>query len=125
MKTAGAATGEQRETRLNLPGIRRNRGLSLRAIAEETKIRLYYLEAIESERFGLLPGEIYTRSYIRQYARAIDYDEGAILALYWAQCAPPDQFRDPAPDRRLGAGLTGTLRLAGRRCRLLLKPLLP
>ena len=32
--------------------------------------------------FGKLPGGIYNTSYIQQYARAIDYDETAILAFY-------------------------------------------
>jgi cytoskeletal protein RodZ len=40
------------------------------------------LEAIERGDFRKLPGGIYDTNYIKQYARAIDYDESAILALY-------------------------------------------
>src|SRR3981081_2724289 len=67
---------------LDLSAIRRNRGITLEQIAESTKISIRSLEAIELGDFAKLPGGIYNTSYIRQYARAIDYDEGALLAFY-------------------------------------------
>src|ERR1041384_7846429 len=70
---------------LGLSTIRRNRGISLQQIAESTKISIRSLEAIEQGEFGKLPGGIYNTSYIRQYARAIDYDESALLAVYHRQ----------------------------------------
>ena len=72
---------------LGLATIRRNRGISLRQIAESTKIGVRALEAIEQGEFQKLPGGIYTTSYIRQYARAIDYDESEILAVYHREAA--------------------------------------
>jgi cytoskeletal protein RodZ len=72
---------------LGLATIRRNRGISLRQIAESTKIGIRALEAIEQGEFKKLPGGIYTTSYIRQYARAIDYDESEILAVYHREAA--------------------------------------
>jgi cytoskeletal protein RodZ len=70
---------------LGLATIRRNRGISLAQIAESTKISIRSLEAIERGDFRKLPGGIYNTSYIRQYARAIDYDESAILDVYYRQ----------------------------------------
>ncbi|HEV3199018.1 MAG TPA: helix-turn-helix transcriptional regulator [Bryobacteraceae bacterium] len=67
---------------LGLATIRRNRGISLDQIADSTKISVRLLEAIELGEFHKLPGGIYNTSYIRQYARAIDYDEAAILTVY-------------------------------------------
>src|SRR5690242_11998921 len=81
---------DRRETRLNLSAIRANRGLSLHEIAEQTKIGTRYLEAIEAERFEWLPGLVYSTSYIRQYAKAIDYDPEAILTLYDEMIGAPD-----------------------------------
>jgi cytoskeletal protein RodZ len=72
---------------LALATIRNNRGISLHQIAESTKISVRSLEAIERGEFEKLPGGIYNTSYIRQYARAIDYDEGAILAVYYRQAS--------------------------------------
>ena len=74
------------ETRvLELATIRKNRGITLEQIASATKIGVRTLEAIERGEFRKLPGGIYDTSYIRQYARAIDYDEDAILAEYRRQ----------------------------------------
>ena len=67
---------------LELSAIRRNRGISLEQIAESTKISVRSLTAIENCDFARLPGGIYSTSYIRQYARAIDYDEQQILEVY-------------------------------------------
>ena len=67
---------------LGLATIRKNRGISLQQIAASTKIGVRSLEAIERGDFQKLPGGIYSTSYIRQYARAIDYDESILLALY-------------------------------------------
>lgn len=69
-------------TVLGLATIRHNRGITLAQIAESTKISIRSLEAIEKGEFRKLPGGIYNTSYIRQYARAIDYDEGELLAFY-------------------------------------------
>jgi len=70
---------------LGLAEIRRNRGISLQQIAELTKISVRSLEAIEQGNFQRLPGGIYNTSYIRQYARAIDYDESVLIAFYHQQ----------------------------------------
>ena len=75
---------------LGLSTIRRNRGISLEQIAESTKISVRSLEAIEQGEFRKLPGGIYDTSYIRQYARAIEYDECALIAFYKREMARVD-----------------------------------
>ncbi len=72
---------------LGLTTIRRNRGISLEQIAESTKISIRSLKAIEQGEFRKLPGGIYNTSYIRQYARAIEYDESALIAFYKGEMA--------------------------------------
>ena len=83
---------------LGLATIRRNRGISLQQIAESTKISVRSLEAIERGDFRKLPGGIYNTSYIRQYAKAIDYDESAILAVYHRHMMPGEACT-PEPKR--------------------------
>ena len=73
---------KEHDSVLELATIRKNRGITLEQIASVTKIGVRTLEAIERCEFRKLPGGIYDTSYIRQYARAIDYDEEAILAEY-------------------------------------------
>src|SRR5206468_14238 len=93
---------------LALAAIRRNRGISLEQIAASTKIGIRSLEAIERGDFQKLPGGIYTTSYIRQYARAIDYDEEAILAVYKRQIAGSSGGESGSPGR--GTKIYRTLR---------------
>src|SRR5689334_14723627 len=89
---------------LPLSTIRQNRGISLQQIADSTKISIRSLEAIEQGDFRKLPGGIYNTSYIKQYARAIDYDEGEILKVYQLEmnrgASKPD--RDDKPTRPWG-----------------------
>ena len=87
---------------LGLATIRRNRGISLEQIAESTKISVRSLQAIERGEFRKLPGGIYNTSYIRQYARAIDYDESAILAVYHREMGTETAV--PPPAKRLFGG---------------------
>jgi cytoskeleton protein RodZ len=69
----------------NLPDLRawrKHRGISLDSISASTKLSIRQLEAIESGDLSKLPGGIYNTSYIRQYARAIEFDEMELLAYY-------------------------------------------
>jgi cytoskeletal protein RodZ len=84
---------------LGLATIRQNRGITLQQIAESTKISIRSLEAIERGEFQKLPGGIYNTSYIRQYARAIDYDEGELLAFYYRETGVPAPAGTPNGDR--------------------------
>src|SRR3569833_3014434 len=61
---------------------RREKGISLHQIATATKISVRSLQAIEDGEFKKLPGGIYTTSYIRQYARAVDVNEAELIASY-------------------------------------------
>ena len=69
-------------TALALDQLRRRKGLSLQQIAESTKISVFFLQAIESGQFGKLPGGLFNRSYIRQYAAAVGLPEGHLLDAY-------------------------------------------
>ncbi len=67
---------------LGLATIRRNRGITLEQIAQLTKISMRSLRAIEDGEFQKLPGGVYDTNYLRQYAGAIDFDAGTLLAYY-------------------------------------------
>lgn len=96
---------------LGLETIRRNRGISLEQIAETTKISVRLLVAIEHGEFTKLPGGIYNTSYIRQYARAIDYDEGTLLAFYHQTVGAAEALAAP-PAGKNGKGMFGGYRPA-------------
>jgi cytoskeletal protein RodZ len=72
------------KTDLGLASTRQKKRISLEEIAERTKIGVRSLKAIEEGEFQKLPGGVYSTSYIRQYARAIEFDESQILGLYYS-----------------------------------------
>ena len=81
---------------------RTQRGISLESIAASTKLSVRQLEAIEAGEFSRLPGGIYNTNYIKQYARAIDFDEADLLAFYRDSCdplPPSSQSTKPAASR--------------------------
>jgi cytoskeletal protein RodZ len=69
---------------LGLRNWRQRKGISLETIAEITKLSVRHLQAIETGDFRKLPGGIYNTNYIRQYARAIGFDEVKLLGFYHA-----------------------------------------
>src|SRR5688572_25847284 len=50
---------------------REMREINLRDIAERTKISLRYLQAMEADRFDLLPAPIFAKGFLREYARYV------------------------------------------------------
>ncbi|HLG16271.1 MAG TPA: RodZ domain-containing protein [Blastocatellia bacterium] len=64
---------------------REERGISLTDISEATKIGTRFLKAIETDKFSVLPGGIFTRSFIRAYAKHIGMSEDEAIALYQRQ----------------------------------------
>jgi cytoskeletal protein RodZ len=74
---------------------RQQRGITLQSIAASTKLSVRILEYIEAGDFKRLPGGIYNTNYIRQYARAIGFDEADLLAFYRdASAVTPAPARD-------------------------------
>lgn len=61
---------------------RRAKQISLEQIADSTKISLFFLQAIETEQFEKLPGGVFDRSYIRQYAAAAGMAEQQLMERY-------------------------------------------
>jgi cytoskeleton protein RodZ len=64
----------------NLRREREMRGVSLEEISAATKISIRFLRAIENEELSKLPGGIFTRSFVRTYARYLGLDEERVLA---------------------------------------------
>lgn len=57
-------------------------GKTLEEIAEHTKIKKSYLKLIEEGKFDELPIELYTRAYIKTYAKFLGVDASPILKDY-------------------------------------------
>ncbi|PWU03972.1 MAG: hypothetical protein C5B51_17690 [Terriglobia bacterium] len=67
---------------------RLRRNLDLERISQELKISSRLLEAIEDDRFDKLPGGVFAKSFVRQYARLLSLDEDEMISDLQLQLAP-------------------------------------
>lgn len=74
------------------------RGITLGEIAEATRIGTRFLKAIETDNFSILPGGIFTRSFIRAYAKHVGMNEDDAIGLYLQQVAGPSVEQQAAAD---------------------------
>jgi len=61
---------------------REARGLDLDEVAGETKIRPRYLEALEEERYDLLPEDVYIKGFVRIYANYLGLNAEPLVAFF-------------------------------------------
>jgi cytoskeletal protein RodZ len=66
----------------NLRRERELRGVDLRDIAEATNISLRFLQALEQDRNDVLPGGIFPKAFVRQYATYLGLDADRLVAEY-------------------------------------------
>ncbi len=77
------------------------REISLREIADVTKISIRYLEALERDRFDVLPAPVFARGFLREYARYVGLDPDEVVNSYISAQKPIEPEDDPAgPMRR-------------------------
>ena len=58
------------------------RGVSRDEVCTATRIGARFLEALENEQWGILPGGIFNRGFVRAVARFLGLDEDDLLAEY-------------------------------------------
>ncbi|HXF05636.1 MAG TPA: RodZ domain-containing protein [Blastocatellia bacterium] len=68
---------------------REARGIDLQEIANVTRVSARFLRAIEEDDFNALPGGLFTRSFIRTYARYVGMDEEQAISRYYEQIGQP------------------------------------
>jgi cytoskeleton protein RodZ len=61
------------------------RAIDLQEISSATRVAVRFLRAIEDDDFKSLPGGLFTRSFIRTYARHVGMDEEEAIARYYSQ----------------------------------------
>jgi cytoskeleton protein RodZ len=86
---------------------REQRGLTLQQVADETKLPLERLAALERDALPHVNRGFYQRAHIRAYARAVELDEHVVLAALKRETAavdpPPVQQPPPVRIRSLRA----------------------
>jgi cytoskeletal protein RodZ len=77
-RTSGGFGGKLRDAR-------ERRGISLRQIANATKISVAALEALERNDITRLPGGIFSRAFVRSYAAEVGLDPDATIQEFISQ----------------------------------------
>jgi len=81
---------------------RLKRNLALDQISRELKISPRFLDAIESSEFEKLPGGVFTKSFVRQYARLLGLDEEELAGEVQRMLEPAPAVPQHAPSKPSG-----------------------
>ena len=92
---------------------RERKGITLEQAAEDTRIREKFITALESGDHQALPGAVYTKGFLRNYADYLDLDGTELVALYTAERMttpePPRRFQPMRPVMRSGVFISPTI----------------
>lgn len=85
---------------------RLRRGISLEEVEEETKIRKYYLQAIEQEDYQVLPPQVYATGFVKRYAKYLELDEQELVEEFKREAyhAERQQQQDILPPPEVPTG---------------------
>jgi cytoskeletal protein RodZ len=75
---------------------REAREISLREIAEASKISLRYLEALEDDRFDVLPAPVFARGFLREYSKVVGLNPDEVVNNYLAAQKTDDEIEPEA-----------------------------
>lgn len=78
---------------------RERMGLTLEQAAEDTRIREKFLRALESGDYQTLPGTVYTKGFLRNYAEYLGLRPDELIAQFQAERGTPDAPRSFEPMR--------------------------
>jgi cytoskeletal protein RodZ len=93
--------------------------MSVEEISRATRVPAGSVERIEADRFDELPGEVFTRGFLKSYARALGVPVDDVLARYtasrrvaWVTPLPlSSPIGKPARSKRYGVALAFVLLL--------------
>lgn len=61
---------------------RLEKGVTIDALAQKTRIAIKYLEAIENNAFDKLPPTAFTKGFIQNFAKEVDLNAANVLAIF-------------------------------------------
>jgi cytoskeleton protein RodZ len=73
------------------------RGISLKEISDATKISKRFLEALERNDHKTLPAPVFTRGFVREYARYVGLNAEDMVNRYNFAAANDDRIEKPPP----------------------------
>ena len=86
-----------------LRAARESKGVDLARVERDTKIRTRYLSALERGEYRDLPGAVYTKGFLRNYAHYLGLDPEYLTDLYRLEANGTAQPAVAAPPRPMRA----------------------
>jgi cytoskeleton protein RodZ len=83
---------------------RETQGLSVAEVAAKLKLTTRQVEAMEAEDAAHLPGEVFLRGFVRNYARLVGVDPNELVATIDAEAAVSATITAPSEGVALGSG---------------------
>ena len=81
---------------------RERQRMTIPEIEEGTSIRASYIEAIESGEYDKMPGRVYAKGFVRNYANFLNLDSEEIVKQFVAEISPPvevvEQTKEVTPE---------------------------
>lgn len=73
---------------------RERKNLTVKDIEEGTSIRSAYIEALENGEISKLPGEVYARGFLKNYANFLGLDAESLLREFAAEISPETSIEE-------------------------------
>ena len=75
---------------------RERQNLSIKDIEKATSIRALYIDAIEKGEYKTLPGEVYAKGFVRNYANYLRLNANEIVNAFNEEMHPQEELQDAA-----------------------------
>jgi len=105
MTEAQAAESPELSAGQILQKAREHQGLSRRDAADSLNLTVGIIEAIETDRYDLLPPRTFVRGYMRSYARLVGVEEASVLTAFEKE--HPEPTGEPVRATAGGLGAAG------------------
>ena len=75
---------------------RERQNLSIKDIEKATSIRALYIDAIEKGEYKTLPGEVYAKGFVRNYANHLELNANEIVNAFNEEMHPQEELQESA-----------------------------
>lgn len=94
---------------------RERQRMTIQEIEDGTSIRASYIEAIESGEYDKMPGRVYAKGFIKNYANFLNLNGEEIVKQFMAEVAPPAKVVEQAKDVTPSESKPKSFSVSGRR----------
>jgi len=81
---------------------REKKNISLRDVSRNTRVREHLLEAMEADRYDLLPSPTFVKGFLQSYAKYVGLDPNEVVLRFQnVMKGPPKEEPSPPPEEEV------------------------